>query len=77
MLLSEKGSAKGDIFAFGVVFWELLTNKRPWSGKWTPFDILQKVRDGETLKIPSTCPEPLKKFIQQCWNKGNYALQSS
>ena len=61
---------KGDVFAFGVIVWELVTRKIPWADEgYTLVDIAILVTSGERLEIPQDCP--LKSLIESCWKNGN------
>jgi len=57
---------KADIYALGIVFWEIASCQVPYEG----FDsdtIKDSVKSGERLEIPSTCPESFKELIELCW----------
>jgi len=57
---------KADIFALGIIFWEIATCQVPYEG----FDadtIKDSVKSGKRLEIPSTCPERFKELIELCW----------
>ena len=65
----EKLSPKADIFALGVVFWELETCEEPYEGK-SQEHVMFKVGTGDLRpKIPEDCQPALRNLIQQCWNR--------
>ena len=64
----RRWSEKSDVWAFGVLMWEL------WSGARIPFafegndkDVARQVCEGERLPRPSTCPESVYTVMQKCW----------
>ena len=57
---------KADVFSFGTLLWELLTNKTPFEGK-TPVQIMNSIQSEKRPKIPSSTPKGLKKLIKSCW----------
>ena len=66
----EERNNKGDVFAFGVVAWELLTRKTPWEGV-SYMDVISKVKLMERPgDFPRNCPELLKKLVLECWSDG-------
>jgi len=58
---------KADIFALGLIFWEIATCFVPYEG-YDPSLIMSSVILGERLKIPSTCPMEFQKLIELCWS---------
>ena len=59
---------KADIYALGIVFWEIASCQVPYEG----FDaetIKDSVKSGERLDIPSNCPVEFKELIELCWNQ--------
>jgi serine/threonine protein kinase len=69
--------AAGDVFAYGVVLWELLTWKFPWQGLST-WAIVGKVVSGARLRVPPAGALPalgderrgLDAYValmEQCW----------
>jgi serine/threonine protein kinase len=49
--------AAGDVFAFGVILWELLTWREPW-GQTNPWGIVGKLAAGERLVVPPPADLP-------------------
>ena len=65
-----KLSPKADIFAYGIMLWELETGETPY--KDTP--CAERVKfmvgyKGERPKIPADCDPILKDLMQQCWHE--------
>ena len=56
-----------DIYAFGMVIWEVLTRKQPFAGS-NFMNISLEVLAGERPPIPSDGPNELKKLIKHCWH---------
>jgi len=65
-LLDNLYSTKSDVFSFGVVIWEIVTRRSPWSGERMNA-IARNVIKGDRLIIPDDCDVELKKLMNMCW----------
>lgn len=63
----EKLSPKADIFALGVVFWELETCEEPYEGKSQEHVMFKVGTDDLRPKIPEDCQPAIRNLIEQCW----------
>ena len=65
-----QSSHKADVFAFGIVLWELNTCLIPYQGK-IPQHVMFKVASGELRpEVPAECPVPEHRtLMQECWNQ--------
>ena len=61
---SEVDAFKMDVFSFGTMCYEILSNKRPYSGE----RLCDYVRflENERLELPKTCSKDLKSLIHEC-----------
>ena len=67
VLLGKKYSHKCDLWALGVVCWEILTARVPFEGMG-PGAIATKVAcQGMRLPVPTGAPMPLLKLMAKCW----------
>eukprot|EP00049_Salpingoeca_infusionum_P026696 m.27277 g.27277 ORF g.27277 m.27277 type:complete len:1340 (+) comp8912_c1_seq2:350-4369(+) len=66
-ILIEAFTPASDIFAFGVLCWEIFSyGLVPWGG-YTDTDVIQAVKQGTVLECPVECPSLIYKFMLQCW----------
>ncbi|CAJ0579525.1 unnamed protein product, partial [Mesorhabditis spiculigera] len=61
---------KSDVWAYGVLVWEVMTNgDEPYAGEPNPH-IKQKIVAGELLQFPSLANQEIVSLIKQhCWDK--------
>ncbi|XP_037036977.1 protein sevenless isoform X3 [Bradysia coprophila] len=61
-------TSQSDIWAFGVLCWEILTlGQQPYPAR-NNLEVLHYVRDGGRLGKPSDCPTELYNLMQLCWS---------
>eukprot|EP00049_Salpingoeca_infusionum_P009487 m.160285 g.160285 ORF g.160285 m.160285 type:complete len:1073 (+) comp14347_c2_seq1:610-3828(+) len=66
-LTMRKFTHKTDVYAFGVVLWEIFTRgKTPWR-KVSTKDVTQRVKAGERLPFPETLAENVCQVMEDCW----------
>lgn len=58
-----------DVWAFGVLLWEILTlGKLPYP-TYTNHEVLSHISTGGRLSSPSGCPQRLYNLMMSCWSK--------
>jgi mitogen-activated protein kinase kinase kinase 13 len=67
VIRNEPCSEKVDIWSYGVVLWELLTNEIPYKDVDSSAIIWGVGSNSLHLPVPSTCPEGFKLLMTQCW----------
>ncbi|KAK3578565.1 hypothetical protein CHS0354_025280 [Potamilus streckersoni] len=61
-------TTQSDIWAFGVLMWEVVTfGQQPYPAR-TNIEVLHYVRSGGCLDRPDNCPEELYTLMCKCWN---------
>lgn len=58
-------SPASDVYALGMVLWELVARQCPWDGV-EPADIKTRVCAGERPPQPLSCPRELRDIIETC-----------
>ncbi|KAH3767115.1 mitogen-activated protein kinase kinase kinase [Pelomyxa schiedti] len=66
LFANEKYTEKADVYAFGVVLWELITRQTPYADK-PSWALPLAVSKGERPTIPKTANPNLAKLIRNCW----------
>lgn len=60
-----------DIYALGMVLWEIASRKLPYESIGNMGAIIKKVLTGGREVIPSDCPSVLKQMIETCWSQNS------
>ena len=71
-LEAKEVDARSDLFAFGVVLYELITGKRAFEGD-TPASVIAAILKEQPLPITRLCPTTptgINRVIQTCLEKG-------
>ncbi|VDK41934.1 unnamed protein product [Anisakis simplex] len=68
IIKKEPSSNKVDIWSFGVVLWELLTQEAPYKDVDSMAIIWGVGSNNLSLPIPNTAPDGMKLLLKQCWS---------
>ena len=68
LLRGERGDERSDIWALGVLLYEMVAGRRPFTGA-TGFEVSAGILQQETPALPSTVPAPMRAIIQRCLEK--------
>ncbi|CAK0736720.1 hypothetical protein CVIRNUC_000792 [Coccomyxa viridis] len=69
LLTTGRLSKSVDVYAFGVLLWEMCTGKRPWAGMMQMQIIFHVTIQNKSLEFPSSVPESLRSIGTQCMEK--------
>ncbi|EAX96657.1 TKL family protein kinase [Trichomonas vaginalis G3] len=67
LFLGEQYTNKVDVYAYGVLLYQLLTDLIPFDGKITTIALGKKITSGERPPIPETLPTFYSEIITACW----------
>ncbi|KFB37897.1 AGAP000015-PA-like protein [Anopheles sinensis] len=60
-------TSQSDIWAFGVLLWEIMTlGEQPYQAK-NNVEVLHHVREGGHLDRPKVCPNEMYELMKYCW----------
>ncbi|ESO84361.1 hypothetical protein LOTGIDRAFT_73042, partial [Lottia gigantea] len=62
-------SHKSDVWAYGVVLWELLTRGVTPYPDVDSNDLVQYLDDGKRMKKPKQCTQPIYDIMLKCWSQ--------
>ena len=62
----QKSSPASDVFAFGVLLFEIFARSAPWP-EMNMFLVQIKVTAGERMEIPDTVPQEAARLMTACW----------
>uniref|UniRef100_A0A8C9R796 Mitogen-activated protein kinase kinase kinase n=1 Tax=Scleropages formosus TaxID=113540 RepID=A0A8C9R796_SCLFO len=69
-------SKSSDVWSFGVLLWELLTGEVPYREIDALAVAYGVAMNKLTLPIPSTCPEPFARLLEECWRPNPHSRPS-
>ncbi|KAK6306873.1 hypothetical protein J4Q44_G00220210 [Coregonus suidteri] len=68
VIRSSTFSKGSDVWSYGVLLWELLTGEVPFRGIDCLAVAYGVAMNKLALPIPSTCPEPFARLMEDCWS---------
>jgi serine/threonine protein kinase len=68
LLRGERGDQRSDIWALGVLLYEMVGGRRPFTGA-TGFEVSAGILHQEPHALPSTVPAAMRAIIQRCLEK--------
>ncbi|KAM4541666.1 mitogen-activated protein kinase kinase kinase 9 [Odontesthes bonariensis] len=68
VIRSSTFSKGSDVWSYGVLLWELLTGEVPFRGIDGLAVAYGVAMNKLALPIPSTCPEPFARLMENCWS---------
>lgn len=66
-LTKRQFSPAADVWALGVLLWELTTLAHQPYAEVDPFEVAAYLRDGYRLQQPANCPDELFAVMAYCW----------
>ncbi|XP_068699016.1 tyrosine-protein kinase TXK-like isoform X2 [Montipora foliosa] len=68
VILHWRFSSKSDVWAFGILTWEIYGGGQQPYCSMTNADVADKVLDGYRLEKPRKCPDEIFKLVGKCWH---------
>jgi hypothetical protein len=68
MLAARNYAAASDVFAFGVLLWEIFARQRPWPTKKV-MEVAELVLQGERMAPPQGAPAAIVDVMARCWRQ--------
>ena len=76
MTESAPHSRACDIYALGIVMWEIMTGESPYKG-WNTARITAQVILGNRPELPADLPQSIQDCIKQAWHKNPKERQTA
>jgi len=69
VITGKKYTEKADVYAFGIILWEILTRSEPYEDKETMQIVVEVVNDDLRPTIPAQFKDsPLVPLMKDCWH---------
>jgi serine/threonine protein kinase len=68
LLRGERGDQRSDLWALGVLLYEMVSGRRPFTGA-TGFELSAGILHQQPEPLPSSVPAPMRAIIQRCLEK--------
>lgn len=65
----RKFTEYSDIYSFGMIIWEVISGRRPFSDRKHDEYLILNILDGLRPKIPNNIPHELVEFMEICWHR--------
>jgi serine/threonine protein kinase len=59
-------SRASDVFAFGVLLYEIFARSTPWPGL-ANVNVITQVITGKRMELPKSIPASVRRTMKQCW----------
>jgi len=69
ILSNQRYAEPADVYAFGIILWEMLTRECPYEGMSAIQCALAVLNRDERPQIPQWCPPAFAALIRACWEK--------
>ncbi|KAJ3612791.1 hypothetical protein NHX12_019049 [Muraenolepis orangiensis] len=76
VIRSSTFSKGSDVWSYGVLLWELLTGEVPFRGIDSLAVAYGVAMNKLALPVPSTCPQPFARLMEECWSPDPHARPS-
>lgn len=68
LLRGERGDQRADIWALGILLYEMLSGRRPFTGA-TGFELSAAILHQAPPPLPAAVPAPMRAIVQRCLEK--------